>query len=115
MTKVLDSYSARALALAGLCALLMLRVPYAAAHMDLARDMFVAWQLLHGAAVPIEGPVLNGMIHLGPVWYYLLALLQWLGRSWFGTLALLGLLASLQIPLAYLPGKELHSRLAGLV
>lgn len=110
-----DTRGARALALAALCALLMLRVPYAAAHMDLARDMFVAWRLLHGVAVPVEGPVLNGMIHLGPVWYYLLALLQWLGRTWFGTLALLGLLASLQIPLAYLLGKELHSRRAGML
>ena len=110
-----DTRAARASALVGLCALLLLRVPYAAAHMDLARDMFVAWQLLHGEAVPVEGPVLNGMIHLGPVWYYLLALLQGLGRTWFGTIAVLGLLASLQIPLAYLLGKELHSRLAGLL
>jgi hypothetical protein len=105
----------RALALAALVALLLLRIPYAASHMDLARDMFVAWRLLHGDAMPLEGPVLNGMIHLGPVWYYLLALLQLLGRTWYGTIALLGLLASLQIPLAYLLGKELHSRRAGFL
>jgi len=111
----LNSRLARALALAALMALLLLRVPYAAAHQDLARDMFVAWRLLHGEAVPLEGPVLNGMIHLGPVWYYLLALLQWIGRSWFATIALLGLVASLQVPLAYLLGKELHSRTAGLL
>jgi hypothetical protein len=105
----------RALALAALIVLMLLRVPYAASHMDLARDMFVAWRLLHGEAAPLEGPVLNGMIHLGPVWYYLLALLQLLGRTWYGTIALLGLLASMQIPLAYLLGKELHSRRAGFL
>ena len=95
--------------------LLLLRVPYAAAHMDLARDMFVAWRLLHGLELPLEGPVLNGMIHLGPVWYYLLAALQWFGRDWLGTMLLLGLLASLQIPAAYLLGKQLHSRRAGMI
>ena len=45
---------------------MLLRVPYAAAHMDLARDMFVAWRLLHGQAFPLEGPILAGTIHLGP-------------------------------------------------
>ena len=104
----------RNLALAGLLLLLLLRVPYAASHMDIARDMWVAWRLLHGEALPLEGPVLNGIVHLGPVWYYLLAALQFLGRTWYGTIALLGFLAALQIPLAYLLGKELHSRRAGL-
>ena len=102
-------------ALAALVALMLLRIPYAASHMDLARDMFVAWRFLHGEAVPMEGPILAGTVHLGPVWYYLLALLQLLGRSWFGTVFLLGLLAALQVPLAYLLGKELHSRRAGLL
>ncbi len=105
----------RALALAALVALMLLRVPYAAAHMDLARDMFVAWRLLHGQAFPLEGPILAGTIHLGPFWYYLLALLQTIGRSWYGTIALLGFLAALQIPLAYLLGKEVRSRRAGFL
>jgi hypothetical protein len=105
----------RVLVLAALAALLLLRVPYAAAHMDLARDMFVAWRLLRGEAFPLEGPILAGTLHLGPVWYYVLAALQVLGRTWYGTIALLGLLASLQIPLAYLLGKEIHSRRVGLL
>jgi hypothetical protein len=105
----------RLLALAGLMALLLIRVPYAAAHMDLARDMFVAWRLLHGQSFPLEGPILAGTVHLGPVWYFVLAALQAIGRSWFGTMALLGLLASTQIPLAYLVGKEFHSRRVGLL
>jgi len=105
----------RNIALATLMVLLLLRIPYAAAHMDMARDVFVAWRMLRGETLPLEGPVLNGMIHLGPVWYYLLAALQFLGRTWFGTIALLGLLAALQIPLAYLLGKEMHSRRAGLL
>src|SRR5882724_7684749 len=103
------------LVLVALMTLLLLRVPYAASHMDLARDMFVAWRLLHEQVFPLEGPILAGTIHLGPFWYYLLAVLQALGHTWYGTIALLGLLASLQIPLAYLLGKELHSRRAGFL
>lgn len=105
----------RIFALFALIALMLLRIPYAASHMDLARDMFVAWRFLHGEAIPLEGPILAGTVHLGPVWYYLLALLQLVGRTWYGTIALLGLLAALQIPLAYVLGKELHSRRAGFL
>ncbi|HEX4480074.1 MAG TPA: hypothetical protein VH082_04650 [Rudaea sp.] len=105
----------RIAALGGLMLLMLARVPYSASHMDLSRDMFVVWRLLRGEQWPLEGPVLNGMIHLGPVWYYLLALLQLIGRTWFGTIVLLGLIAALQIPVAYLLGKELHSRRAGML
>lgn len=105
----------RALALTALAGLLLLRVPYAASHMDLARDMFVAWRLRQGLAFPLEGPILASTIHLGPLWYYLLAILQALGRNWFGTVFLLGVVAALQVPMAYLVGKEVHSRRAGFL
>ena len=92
-----------------------LRMRYAGVHMDLARDMFIAWRTLHGGGVPLSGPVLAGTIHLGPVWYWLLTLLLALGRGWQGAMLLLGLLAGMQYPLAYLAGKELHSRRAGML
>jgi len=77
--------------------------------------MFIAWRLLRGEEFPLEGPLLAGTTHLGPVWYYELAALQFIGRSWYGTMMALSVLASTQIPLAYLTGKELHSRRAGLL
>lgn len=101
--------------LAVLMLLALARVPYAATHLDLARDVFVAWRFLHGEEVPLAGPVLAATIHLGPAWYWLLAGLLALARSWLGVLLLLGLLSALQYPLAYLAGKELHSRGAGLL
>ena len=52
------------------------RIAYAAVHMDLARDMFIAWRSLHGEALPLSGPVLAGAIHLGPAWYWLLTVLR---------------------------------------
>ena len=101
--------------LAVLVLLALARVPYAATHLDLARDIFVAWRFLHGEEVPLAGPVLAATIHLGPAWYWLLAALLALTRSWLGVLLLLGVLSALLYPLAYLAGKELHSRGTGLL
>lgn len=106
---------AHAAVLVALYALLLLRVPGSAVHTDLAHDLFVAWRIDHAQAFPWSGRILAGTIHLGPAYYWLLALLLALGRGWFGTTLLLGALAALQIPLAYLLGKELHSRRAGLL
>ncbi|WP_257387046.1 glycosyltransferase family 39 protein [Tahibacter caeni] len=101
--------------LALLLALHLLRVPYAATHLDFARDLFVAWRFLHGEEVPLAGPVLAGTIHLGPVWYWLLAVLLALARSWFGVVALLGLLSATQVILAWRLGRALHGERAGLL
>lgn len=103
----------RAAALLALLIVSTARIAYAAVHMDLARDMFIAWRSLHGQPLPLSGPVLAGAIHLGPVWYWLLTALLAIGRGWLGAMLLLGVLASLQFPLAYLAGKELHGRRAG--
>lgn len=111
----LTTRSARYLALAALMLLLLVRIPYAGVHMGLARDFFTAYRIVHGLDFPPYGPVLNETIHLGPVWFYLLALLLAVGRTWLGTLLLFGALAALQVPLAYLLGKALHGRRAGLL
>jgi len=88
---------------------------FSAVHLDLARDIFIAWRLLQGVEIPLRGPILAEAIHLGPLYYWLLGLLLAPTRSWIGAVALLGLLASLKVPLAYLAGKELHSRRAGFL
>jgi len=106
----------RLLGLVGLAMLLLIRIPFSAAHTDLAHDLFVAWQLDHGIAIPWSGRPLAGTIHLGPFYYWLLGALIFLsGGSWLGTSLLLGALAATQVPLAYLVGKEAHSRRAGLI
>ena len=109
-----ESRFLRQLLLALMMAGCLLRMPWSAVHLDLAHDLYVAWRMLHAGDIPWSGRVLAGTIHLGPVYYWLLALLLTLGRGWFGAVMLLGLLASTQITLAYLAGKELHSRTAGL-
>lgn len=110
-----DRRGLRGLLLAVLVLLALARAPYAAVHLDFARDLFVAWRFLRGEEVPLAGPVLAATIHLGPAWYWLLAALLGVLRSWLGVVLALGLLSALQYPLAYLAGKALHSRRAGLL
>ncbi|MBK6742060.1 MAG: hypothetical protein IPG66_03445 [Hydrogenophilales bacterium] len=83
-------------------------------HLDLARDMRTAADIVDGIRFPLLGPILAGHVHLGSGWYYLLALLQTLGQGWVGTVLLLALLSSLQFPLAYLAGKAWLNRSAGV-
>lgn len=83
-------------------------------HLDFARDMRTASDVVDGIDFPLLGPILAGHVHLGSGWYYLLALLQTLGHGWLGTVLLLALLSSLQFPLVYLAGKAWLNRRAGL-
>lgn len=104
----------RMVLLALACAYVAL-APFAATHLDLARDMFVAERMLRGEEFPSRGPILAAAVHLGPVWYWLLALLLEIGRSWLGAVIALALVGAAQFPLAYLLGKEQQSRRAGLL
>ena len=105
----------RTLALAALMVAYLLVLPYAATHLDFARDVYVALRLARGEEMPMEGPLLAGTLHLGPVWYYALALPIALGAGWFTVVAVVAFIGALQLPLAYLAGKALHSRPAGMV
>lgn len=88
---------------------------YAAVHMDLARDVFTALRIVDGETFPLVGPVLSGTFHLGPIWYYALALpLALSGGSWLWTMLAIGACAATQVPLAYLAGKAVHDRRMGL-
>ena len=105
----------RALSLAALMAAYMLVLPYAATHLDLARDIYVALRLARGEDLPLHGPLLAGTFHLGPIWYYVLAAPIALGAGWLAVLAVVAFVGALQFPVAYLAGKALHSRPAGMV
>ena len=67
MTSTLSARHARWLRWIVLGALVLasaLRMRYAGVHMDLARDMFIAWRTLHGGGVPLSGPVQIGRAHV---------------------------------------------------
>lgn len=75
----------------------------------------MALRLVDGVEYPWQGPILAATIHLGPIWYWLLALFLAITHSWLGSLILVAMLAASQFPLAYLLGKQLQSRRAGML
>ncbi len=78
----------------------------ATAVQDSWRDFYFAELIASGQAWPVTGPVIGNIGHLGPVWYYLLAPAFALGGA-TAVLMLVGLLAGLKYPLAYLLGRRL--------
>ncbi len=82
---------------------------------DTNRDMFLAQGIVSGRHYPLEGPILGDALHLGPFWYYLLAIPLALTSSWLGATLFVGCLASLKFPLAYLCGKRLIDARFGLL
>ncbi len=110
--------AARAARIAGLTVLVLAYLtlaPTSLLHTDLARDLRVAEDILAQRNFPLVGPPLAGVIHLGPVWYYLLALLVSLPGGWASGVWLLYLLGAAQFPLAYLAGKVWFGRGAGML
>ncbi len=101
----------------GVIALLMLShaLPYywATVTLDTARDLVAALQIGRGEAIA-RGPILNGLFHLGPIWFYLLAPVLAITKSQALTLLWVGLLASLKFPLAYVLGTRLRDQSLGL-
>jgi hypothetical protein len=81
---------------------------------DFARDLDEATRLVEGSAWPVQGPVLAWTLHLGPAWYWLLALPLALTRSVAAAIAFVALLSALQYPLAYRLGAEAAGRAFGL-
>jgi len=81
---------------------------------DFARDLHAALGIVQGRAFPLEGPVISATAHLGPAWYYALALPMALGGSLTAVVAAIAIVSCLQYPLAYVLGREAIDRSAGL-
>lgn len=89
--------------------------PFAAISGDQARDLEIAAAIIEGKQFPSKGPLLAGLFHLGPVWFYLLAGLQALGLHSFGIHLVMALLAAMQFPLVYRAGCWWKDRSTGLL
>ena len=94
-------------------------VPFSITHLDLARDMGIALDIVDGVAFPAQGPVLAPTLardfHLGPAWYYLLALPLAATHSWLATVFVVGVVAAAKLPLAYAVGARLVDSRFGLL
>ncbi len=102
-------------AIAAMAVVYLAVVPFSITHLDLARDLGIGLAIADGIRFPLEGPVLAGSFHLGPVWYYLLALPLWLTHSWLATVTAIALLGAAKFPLAYALGTRLVDNRFGLL
>lgn len=82
---------------------------------DTGRDVAAAWAIAREGARPLEGPIFAGQVHLGPVWFYLLAAPLAIAPTWLAPAMTAVVLASLQLPLAYAAGTRLADRRLGLM
>lgn len=87
----------------------------AVASSDTSRDVYLAQQIALGQSFPLTGPAINAVFHLGPLWFYLLAIPLLLVPSAATVTASMGLVSATQFPLAYALGRRLRSAEAGLL
>ena len=90
------------------CAQILCGLFASTASSDTNRDIFFAQAIAAGRYFPMVGPEINHTIHLGPLWYYLLAPAAWFGSAAAIT-ALMGAISATQFPLAYLLGRRFGS------
>jgi hypothetical protein len=94
--------------------LLLAQAPLAVLVIDSGRDLASAMAIVQGESWPRYGPELNATWHLGPIWYYLLALPLAAAQSVAGTALLVSALAASKLWFAYRIGAELGGRSAGI-
>lgn len=82
---------------------------------DPGRDVAVAYSIVHDGARPLLGPLIAGSAHLGPLWYYLLALPMTVSPTWLAAAMAAVVVGALQFPLAYAAGKRIGDRSLGLL
>ncbi len=82
---------------------------------DPGRDVAEAFAIAQDGARPLLGPLVAGRVHLGPAWYYLLALPLMAWPTWLAAAMAAVVVGALQFPLAYAIGRRLRDRSLGLL
>ena len=95
--------------------ILAIGYPFSVVTIDTGRDWARAYQIASGQAFPLQGPVLKGVLHFGPLWFYLMGLLLYVGKTVTVTSFLLGILVASKFWLAYLTGKAILDHRYGLL
>jgi len=88
---------------------------WSAPNTDSADELWHAYQIRHGISYPLEGPFLGGALHLGPFWFYLVALPLWFSSSWLCVAIFIGFLCSTKFLLAYHCGRVMLDRDFGVL
>lgn len=85
------------------------------ASTDTNRDVYFAQQIASAQAFPLVGPEINQMLHLGPIWFYVLAIAAWLVPNASAVTAFMAAIGAAQFPLAYVLGRRFGSAREGLL
>jgi hypothetical protein len=80
---------------------------WSAPNTDTADELVHAYTIRHGLSYPVEGPFLGGAIHLGPAWFYLIALPLWISSTWLAVALFIGTICAFKFALAYHCGRRL--------
>ena len=81
---------------------------------DFWRDMYWATVIANGERFPLSGPPINGVVDIGPWWFYLLALPIWITHRIAVASAFLQALAAMKYFLAWRIGSRLLDARFGL-
>lgn len=87
---------------------------FSPATMDTIRDIYQANAIASGESFPLTGPQLAHTIHLGPLWFYVLAIPAVVFGSWSSMAFLAFFLSALKFWLAFAFGRKLHSTQLGI-
>jgi len=84
-------------------------------HVDNARDLAVAWRMVHARDIPLVGPLQTGIFHLGPLYSYLSAIPVALFGTATSLTCFVSLLSLVGLYFGYKLGERLFDREVGLV
>lgn len=83
-------------------------------YVDPIRDAYQGWLIAHDGHLPLIGPPLAGAIHLGPLWFYLMAVPAMFASSMLAFSLLVGALGATKFYLAYRLGSVICDRRFGM-
>ena len=92
---------------------LVLISPWSLTNFDSTRDFIVAHRIIDNFDLPVLGPLLAFSFHIGPWWYYVMALPILLTGSWLGMAIMVALLNSLKFLLAFRIGCLIKDKMLG--
>lgn len=82
---------------------------------DPARDLATAYRIVEGVEYPLIGPILGGHLHVGPLFFYVLALPLWISKSILSVLCFISLTQVIGIVYCYFWGKLYFNEKTGQI
>ena len=88
--------------------------PFSLTNIDSTRDYIMAYRIAVGESWPLLGPKLAFSFHIGPWWFYLMALPALITKSWLGMAVTVAILNACKFYLAFRVGCLIKNRQMGI-